>query len=172
MGHKSKPRRPDCFSRCRSSLISLRSRRPIQRRTLSFAATRVTAIPGQSESGRWQKLTPTKDYTDAGQCRLYHYEHVAATGAGGRHGVQSRHATGRANDDVYGTFTGTGQPSNVLVLKLIKPKSLLPQYTAGMADADEKYLCSRGARHKTSRVSTQHLLQPSRSKLRSIISPG
>ena len=36
---------------------------------------------------------------------------------------------GRDDDSVYGTFTGTGQPSNVLVLKLIKPKSLLPQYT-------------------------------------------
>ena len=86
------------------------------------------AVPGQSEFGRWQKLQPTKDYViqpNAGYITMNRslQDNQALAIA---YRVQSPY--GHDNDQVYGTFTGTAQPSNVLVLKLIKPKSLNPQY--------------------------------------------
>ncbi len=86
------------------------------------------AIPGQSEVGRWQKLTPTKDYviqTNAGFITL---NRSLQTGQALAIAYRVQNDANRDHDDVFGTFTGSGQPSNVLVLKLIKPKSLLPQY--------------------------------------------
>ena len=105
--------------------------KPIDTTTYSpYRSDTVSDTPGQIESGRWQKLTPTQRLHRSSQRRVYHLEQVAATGAGCRYRIQSsKIGPGRDDDNVYGTFTGTGQPSNVLVLKLIKPKSLLPQYT-------------------------------------------
>src|SRR5208283_3466454 len=86
------------------------------------------AIPGYSESGRWQKLNPLKDYTIQQYAGYITLNAPLQQGQAVAIAYRVQSPFGHANDSVYGTFTGTAQPSNVLILKLIKPKSLLPQY--------------------------------------------
>ena len=96
----------------------------------SYRAHSDTAsTPGVSEVGRWQKLTLTKDYTiqpNAGYITMNR-----SLQDGQALAIAYRVQSGNGNHDqdkVFGTFTGSGQPSNVLVLKLIKPKKLDPQF--------------------------------------------
>ncbi|MHB1050429.1 MAG: T9SS outer membrane translocon Sov/SprA [Bacteroidota bacterium] len=89
----------------------------------------VNTDPGRVEVGRWDKLEPVRDY------RLNLYSGVITINRsiqdGQAIGIAYRIENGAgSNDDlVYGTLTKneTGDDS-VLVLKLIKPKNLLPQY--------------------------------------------
>ncbi|MGA9408103.1 MAG: cell surface protein SprA [Bacteroidota bacterium] len=93
-----------------------------------FRSDTVTDTPGWIESGRWQKLTPLKDYNIQVNAGYITLERSLQPGQAVAMAYRVQSLQGRAYDKIYGTFTGTGQPSNVLILKLIKPKSLLPQY--------------------------------------------
>ncbi len=92
-----------------------------------FRSDTTNAIPGETEVGRWQKLTPIKDYTVQQWAGYITLNRSLQTGQAIAMAYRVQSSLGHDQDNVYGTFTGSGQQSKVLVLKLIKPKSLLPE---------------------------------------------
>ncbi len=78
-------------------------------------------IPGEIEVGQWDKLEPLKDYT------IQQYAGYITLNRSLQQGQALAIAYRTQSDSVYGTLTGTGVNDSILVLKLIKPKSLLSQ---------------------------------------------
>ncbi|HTR81265.1 MAG TPA: cell surface protein SprA [Bacteroidota bacterium] len=85
-------------------------------------------IPGQSESGLWQMLESGKDYTFQPYAGYITLNRSLQPDQAIAMAYRVQNGPGSADDSIYGTFTGTGLKDSVLVLKLIKPKTLLPQY--------------------------------------------
>ena len=80
------------------------------------------SVPGEIEVGRWERLERQKDYTINPYAGYISLNRSLQT-------TQALAMAYRLQDGaVYGTFTGTGSKDSVLVLKLLKPKSLLPQH--------------------------------------------
>lgn len=95
---------------------------------LRKATDSTNATPGLSEVGRWEKLEKQKDYTVQPYAGFISLNRSLQPGQAIAMAYRVENGPGSADDGIYGTFTGVGLKDSVLVLKLIKPKSLLPQY--------------------------------------------
>ncbi|HTX19419.1 MAG TPA: cell surface protein SprA [Bacteroidota bacterium] len=89
----------------------------------------LTSIPGRSESGLWVQLVNQKDYTIQPYAGFLTLNISLQPGQAVAMAYRVENGPGPADDSYYGTFTGSGSVGSLLVLKLIKPKTLLPQDT-------------------------------------------
>ncbi|HTY10718.1 MAG TPA: cell surface protein SprA [Bacteroidota bacterium] len=86
-------------------------------------------VQGQTEAGKWQKLVPSRDFTINQGAGYITMNRSVQDNQAIAIAYRVQNPSGHQFDAVYGTFTGTAQPSSVLILKLIKPRSLQPVYT-------------------------------------------
>ena len=89
----------------------------------------LTTIPGRAESGLWTQLVRQKDFTIQPYAGYITLNTSLQPGQAIAMAYRVENGPGPADDSIYGTFTGSGATTNQLVLKLIKPKTLLPQDT-------------------------------------------
>lgn len=85
--------------------------------------------PGLVENGKWDKLDPSKDFRLNLKSGVITINRSIQDGQAIAIAYRIENGAGPDDDSYYGTLTKNELPNDsVLVLKLIKPKNLLPQY--------------------------------------------
>ncbi|MBW7886990.1 MAG: cell surface protein SprA [Bacteroidetes bacterium] len=86
-------------------------------------------VPGSIETGIWEKLVPEKDYRLNLNAGILTMNRTVQDGQAIAIAYRIENGAGNSDDLIYGTMTKYPSPNGTpLVLKLVKPKNLLPQY--------------------------------------------